>query len=147
MSWKTFDRCDIALLAAFILSAGLGTWNNCLLFNDGIILVSVGWLGDAWDLYFNQIAGRAVSTFTTFGPAWLVRWAFDISSGAYIILAHALYFAVPLVFWLVIRAVEPQLAFSRLYLAVVLVLVYFPTELIVGTSTWVIWAALFSTPS
>jgi hypothetical protein len=147
MSWKTLDRSDIALLAAFILSAGLGTWNNCLLFNDGIVLVSVGWLGDAWDLYFNQIAGRAVSTFTTFGPAWLVRWTFDISSGTYIILAHALYFAVPLGFWLVIRAVEPQLAFSRLYLAIVLVLVYFPTELIVGTGIWVIWAALLADPA
>jgi hypothetical protein len=147
MSWKTLDGSDIALLAAFVLSAGLGTWNNCLLFNDGIVLVSVGWLGDAWDLYFNQIAGRTVSTFTTFGPAWLARWAFDLSSDPYIVLAHVLYFAVPLGLWLAIRAVEPQRAFSRLYLATTLVLIYFPSELIVGIGLWMIWVALLADPA
>ena len=134
MTRKALDPSDVALLAAFILTAGLGIWNNCLLFNDGAVLLSAGWLGDAWDLYFNQIAGRAVSTFVTFGPAWAARRAFNLSSGTYIILAHALYFAVPLGLWLAIRAVEPQRAFSRLYLAIMLVLVYFPTELIVGVS-------------
>ena len=49
MNRQPLDRCDIALLAAFMLIANLGTWNNCLLFNDGIVFVSVGWLGDAWD--------------------------------------------------------------------------------------------------
>jgi hypothetical protein len=147
MSWKTFDRNDTALLAAFVVIAGLGTWNNCLLFNDGIVLVSVGWLGDAWDLYFNQIAGRAVSTFTTFGPAWAARWAFDLSPGTYIVLAHTLYFAVPLALWLVIRAIEPQRAFSRLYLATTLVLIYFPSELIVGVGLWTIWIALLADPA
>jgi hypothetical protein len=144
MNWKKLDRSDIALLTAFILMAGLGTWNYCLLFNDGIVLASVGWLGDAWVLYLNQFAGRVVSTFTTFGPAWLARRAFGLSSGTYIVLAHALYFAAPLGLWLIIRAVELHRAFSRLYLAVVLVLVYFPTELIVGTGLWVIWAALLA---
>jgi hypothetical protein len=147
MGWKTLDRSDIALLAAFILSAGLGSWNNCLLFNDGIVLVSVGWLGDAWNLYFNQIAGRAISLFTSFGPAWLIRWVFDLSSGTYIKLAHLLYFAAPLALWLAIRAVEPQRAFSRLYLATMLVLIYFPTELIVGSGIWMIWAALLADPA
>jgi hypothetical protein len=147
MTKKTLDACDIALLAAFIFAAGLGTWNYCLLFNDGAVLLSVGWLGDAWDLYFNQIAGRAVSTFATFGPAWAARWAFDLSPGAYTILAHALYFAVPLGLWLVIHAVEPQRAFSRLYLATTLVLIYFPTELIVGIGIWTIWAALLADPA
>jgi hypothetical protein len=147
MDRKTLDRSDIALLAAFILTAGLGSWNDCLLFNDGIVLLSVGWLGNAWDLYFSQIAGRAVSLLGTFGPAWLARWALSLSSGAYIKLAHALYFAVPLLLWLAIRAVEPQRAFSRIYLATMLVLIYFPTELIVGTGIWVIWAALLADPA
>ena len=47
MSWKTLDGSDVALLAAFILSAALGTWNSCLLFNDGIVFLPVGWQGDA----------------------------------------------------------------------------------------------------
>jgi len=144
---KALDPCDIALLAAFILSAGLGIWNNCLLFNDGAVLLSVGWLGDAWDLYFNQIAGRAVSTFATFGPAWAARWMFDLSPGAYMALAHALYFAVPLGLWLVIRSIEPQRAFSRLFLATTLVLIYFPSELIVGIGLWMIWVALLADPA
>ncbi len=147
MTRKTLDAADGALLAAFVVSAGLGTWNNCLLFNDGAVLLSVGWLGDAWDLYFNQIAGRAVSTFVTFGPAWAARWAFDLAPDAYIVLAHALYFTVPLVLWLALRAIEPQRAFSRLYLATMLVLIYFPTELIVGTGLWMIWAAVLADPA
>ena len=147
MSWKTLDRNDIALLAAFLLIAGLGIWTNCLLFNDGAVLLSVGWLGDAWDLYFNQIAGRAVSTFATFGPAWAIRRAFDLSPGAYMVLAHTLYFAVPLGVWLVIRAVEPMRAFSRLYLATTLVLINFPSELIVGIGLWTIWVALLADPA
>ena len=147
MTRKTLDTSDVALLDTFIIAAGLGIWNNCLLFNDGAVLLSVGWLGNAWDLYFNQIAGRAVSTFVTFGPAWAARWAFDLSPGAYIMLAHALYFAVPLVLWLALRAIEPQRAFSRLYLATMLVLICFPTELIVGTGIWMIWAAVLADPA
>ena len=147
MNLKTLEGTDVALLAAFVLSAGLGTWNSCLLFNDGIVFVSVGWLGDAWDLYFSQFAGRAAAMLTTFGPAWAARWAFGLSAGAYVILAHVLYFAVPLVLWLALRAVEPQRAFSRLFLATTLVLIYFPTELIVGTGLWMIWAAVLADPA
>ncbi len=141
------DRCDGALLAAFAVIAVLGIWNNCLLVNDGAILLSAGWLGNAWDLYLNQIASRAVSTLVTFGPAWLARWAFDLSPASYIVAAHILYFTVPLLLWAVIRIVEPHRTFSRLYLAVTLALIYFPTELIVGTGLWMIWAALVADPA
>ena len=103
MSGKTFEGTDAALLAAFLLIASLGTWNSCLLFNDGIVFLSVGWLGDAWDLYFRQFASRIAAMLPTFGPAWLARWAFGLSSSTYIIVAHALYFAVPLGLWLAIR--------------------------------------------
>jgi hypothetical protein len=85
--------------------------------------------------------------FAAFGPAWLARWVFGLSSGAYIVLAHVLYFAAPLGLWLAIRAVEPHRAFSRLYLATMLVLIYFPTELIVGTGIWMIWAAVLADPT
>ena len=37
-------------------------------------------------------------------------------------------FAALLVPWLILRVVEPQRIFSRLYLAIVLVLAYFPSE-------------------
>ena len=142
-----FDRCDAALLGALLLAAALGTWTRCLLVNDGAVLLSAGWLGDAWDLYLNQIAGRAVSTLLAFGPAWAMRWAFGLSSDAYMTLAHALYFATPLSLWLIIRAVEPQRFYSRLYLAAVLALVYFPSELIVGIGLWMIWAAWIADPT
>lgn len=141
------DHCDGALLAAFATIALLGTWNNCLLVNDGGVLLSVGWLGNAWALYLDQIAGRAVSTLVTFGPAWLARWAFDLGPASYVVVAHAFYFAVPPLLWMVIRAVEPQRIFSRLYLAMTLVLVYFPTELIVGMGVWMIWAAVIADPA
>jgi MFS family permease len=138
------DRSDKALLAAFLLAALLGTWSRSLLLNDGAVLISVGWLGDAWHLYFNQITGRAVSVLTLFGPAWAARAILGLSASAYMILAHALYFAVPLVLWLVLRIIERDRLFSRLYLAVVLVLMYFPSELIVGIGLWLIWLALVS---
>lgn len=140
-------RCDLALLATFVLAAALGTWTSCLLVNDGAIFLSVGWLGDAWDLYYSQDADRAVAMLLDYGPAWAARWAFDLSSRAYMTLAHALYFAVPLVLWLILRAIEPQRLFSRLYLAIVLALVYFPTELIAGLGLWMIWLALVSDPT
>ena len=69
MRRPTFDACDAVLLAAFALTAALGTWTSALLVNDGTFLLSVGWLGDAWDLYFNQLAERSVSTMVTFGLA------------------------------------------------------------------------------
>lgn len=142
------ERTDWALLAAFLLAAFLGTWTRCLLLNDGAVLLSVGWLGNPWDLYFfNQFASRMVSVLLAFGPAWAARVAFDPSSSSYMTLAHALYFATPLALWLVLRAVEPHRLFSRLYLAIVLALIYFPTELIVGIGLWLIWMALIVDPT
>ncbi|MBX9946754.1 MAG: hypothetical protein K2Y40_21945 [Reyranella sp.] len=143
----SLDRCDGALLAAFAMIALLGTLNNCLLVNDGAVLLSAGWLGNAWDLYLDQITSRAVSTLLSFGPAWLARWAFDLAPADYVTVAHMLYFAVPPLLWMVIRAVETHRIFSRLYLAITLVLVYFPTELIVGTGVWMIWMALIADPT
>jgi hypothetical protein len=137
-------RSDKGLLAVFLLAAGLGTWTRCLLMNDGAVFMSAGWLGDAWHLYFDQIAGRAVSVLTLFGPAWAARAILGLGASAYMAVAHALYFAVPLVLWLVLRAVERHRVFSRLYLAIVLVMMYFPSELIVGIGLWLIWLALVS---
>lgn len=142
-----FERTDWALLAAFLLAAALGTWNSALLLNDGAIFLSAGWLGDSWNLYFSQNADRFVSTLLTYGPAWAARRAFDLSSSAYIALAHLFYFAVPLMLWLILRAVETQRLFSRLYLAVVLALLYFPTEQISGIGIWMIWLALVIDPA
>jgi hypothetical protein len=147
MNRQPLDRCDIALLAAFIFNAALGTWNSCLLVNDGAFLLSVGWLGDAWDLYFNQIAERSVSTLVAFGPAWAARWAFSLSSGAYMVLAHVLYFGAFLALWFAIRLVEPHRVFSRLYLAIALALAYFPTEYLVGIGLWMIWMAYLASPA
>ena len=137
-------RTDQALLAAFLLAALLGIWTRCLLLNDGAVLMSAGWLGDAWHLYFDQIAGRAVAVLALFGPAWAARAVFGLDATTYLTVAHALYFAVPLALWLALRAVERDRLFSRLYLAIVLMLVYFPSELIVGIGLWLIWLALVS---
>jgi hypothetical protein len=140
-------RSDKALLAVFLLAAVLGTWTRCLLMNDGAVFMSAGWLGDAWHLYFDQIAGRAVSVLTLFGPAWAARRILGLGSSTYVTVAHVLYFAVPFVLWLVLRAVERHRVFSRLYLAIALVLMYFPSELIVGIGLWLIWLALVSDPA
>ena len=115
--------------------------------NDGGVQLSAGWLGNAWDLYLGQLAGRAVALLVTFGPAWAARWAFDLGPATYVTVAHMLYFAVPLLLWLAIRAIEPHRVFSRLYLAAVLALVYFPTEVIVGLGLWMIWAAVLVDPA
>jgi len=141
------DRCDGALLAAFTLIALLGTLNNCLLVNDGGIQLSAGWLGNAWDLYLGQLAARAVSMLVAFGPAWAAREAFDLGPASYVLVAHLLYFAVPFLLWVAIRAIEPHRTFSRLYLATALVLIYFPTELILGAGLWLMWAAVAADPS
>lgn len=146
MTPTAFDRTDAALLGAYLLTAALGTWTSCLLLNDGAVLITAGWLGDAWDLYFGQIAGRAISLLIAFGPAWAARAAFGLSIDAYVVMAHALYFAAPLGLWLIVRFVEPCRLFSRLYLAILLPLVYFPTELIPGLGLWMIWAAWISRP-
>lgn len=137
---------DRLLLLAFLAVAVLGTATSCLMVNDGAVFVAAQWLGDAWDLYLRQVASRGLSVLLTFGPAWAARSLFGLSSGTFIVLAHALYFAVPLAFWCLIRAIEPHPAFARLYLAIAMALVYFPSELIVGIGLWMIWAALLASP-
>ena len=141
------ERTDWALLAAFLLAAALGTWTSCLLVNDAAIFLTAGWLGNSWDLYFSQDADRVVSMLLTYGPVRVVHWAFGLSTSGYIALAHVLYFAVPLVLWLMLRAIEAQRLFSRLYLAIVLALIYFPTEQITGIGIWMIWLALVTDPA
>ena len=74
----------------------------------------------------------------------MARVGFDLDAGAYLTLAHVLYFAVPLVLWRVLRAVERDRLFSRLYLALALAMIYFPAELIFGIGVWLIWLALVS---
>lgn len=140
------DRSDKALLAAFLLAAGLGTWTRCLMHDDGAIIIAAGWLGNFWDLYAGQIPDRAAAVLAMHGPAWWARATFDLDSTTYVVLAHALYFAVPLVLWLVLRAVESERLFSRLYLAIVLPTLYFPTELIFGVGIWMTWLAWVSGP-
>jgi hypothetical protein len=137
---------DRALLAAFVVAAVLGSLGQCLLVNDGAIFVAVGWLGGAWDLYLRQLASRAVSIYLSFGPAQLVLWVLPLSPAAFVALAHILYFAAPLALWLLLRAIEPHRLFSRLYLAIVLALLFFPSEAIVGIGLWMIWLALASDP-
>ena len=141
------DRVDWALLAAYLLAAALGTWQTCLLVNDGAVYLTAAWLGDAWDLFFDQNTGRAVSTLFQFGLAWAVRPLFGASAVAFITVAHVLYFAGPLVLWLVLRAVEPQRVYSQIYLAVASAMVYFTSELIVGMGLWLIWLALLARPA
>jgi len=135
------DRTDAVLLGTYLLIAGLGTWTRALLLNDGAVLMTAGWLGNAWDIYFSQIPGRAVSVLISFGPAWILQSTLGLSPDTYIVAAHVLYFAAPICLWLVLRFIEPLPIFSHLYLAAVLVLVYFPTELIPGIGLWTIWAA------
>jgi len=139
---RSFDWSDGALLAAYVLAATLGTWTSCLLINDGAVFLTTGWLGDAWDLYFSQVADRSVSLFLAYGPALLARWTFGLSANSYITVAHILYFTVPLLLWLVLRAIETRRIYSRLYLAVTLSMIYFPTEMIIGCGLWLIWLAI-----
>jgi hypothetical protein len=141
------DGCDLALLAAFLLNAGLGTWTHCLLVHDGAILLTAGWLGDGWDLYFSQNASRAVSTLLSFGPVWQLRHALTLSAETYVVLGHLLYFAMPLCLWLLLRAVEPCRVFSRLYLALTLALIYFLAEVVIAAAFWMIWLALIVPPA
>jgi hypothetical protein len=114
--------------------------------NDGAVFVAAQWLGDAWDLYLRQVASRGLSVLLMFGPAWAARSLLGLSSGTFVVLAHALYFAVPLTFWGLIRAIEPHPAFARLYLTISTAMVYFPSELIVGIGLWMIWAAIVASP-
>jgi hypothetical protein len=93
---------------------------------DGAIIIAAAWLGDFWDLYASQIPDRAIAVLAQYGPAWLVRALFGLGAGTYVTVAHMLYFAVPLCLLLALRAVEPHRLFSRLYLAVILPMIYFP---------------------
>lgn len=146
-STKRLDPCDAALLAAFVLIAVIGTLQKCLLVNDAAVYLAAAWLGNAWDLFYSQNTGRLVSTLLQFGPAWLLRPAFGGDAGAFMSTAHALYFAVPFGLWLIVRAVEPQRIYSRLYLAVVLVLIQFTSEMVQGIGLWTIWLALMADPA
>ena len=114
---------------------------------DGAVFLIAAWMGDAWDLFFNQVAGRSVSAFVQFGPAWALRAMFDPSPDQFMIAAHVFYFAGPLVLWLILRAVEPQRIYSRLYLAIVLVLIYFISEMLAGIGLWMIWLAVLADPA
>src|SRR5215831_8609011 len=127
---RHLDRCDVALLAAFVVVAALGTWQKSLLVVDGAVYLAAAWLGDAWDLFFSQTAGRGLSTLFQFGSAWALRPLFGSSSDAFQVAAHLLYFAAPLALWLILRLVEPQRIYSRLYLAATLSLIYFTSEMI-----------------
>jgi hypothetical protein len=144
---KQLDRSDVALLATFAVVAVLGTWQSCLLVIDGAVYLAAAWLGNAWDLFFDQTAGRAVATFFQFGPAWALRSAFELSSNTFLLVAHALYFAVPLGLWVILRLVEPERIYSRLYLAFVLALIYFTSEMVAGFGLWLIWLACFTHPT
>ena len=139
---RPLDLPDKALLAAFVVIAIVGSLNNVLLVNDGAYFLSVTWLGDAWDLYFDQFVGRALSLLLAFGPAWALRAAMNPSANTFLFVGHLFYFAVPLVLWLVLRAAETVRIYSRLYLAAMLTLIYFPTELIAAAGLWMIWMAL-----
>lgn len=81
-----------------------------------------------------------------FGVAWLLRPLFGKSSDAFLYAAHALYFAAPLVLWLILRRVEPQRVYSRLYLAILPMIVLFPSELAAGLGLWLIWFASLGDP-
>jgi hypothetical protein len=140
------ERADWALLTAYLLAAALGTWQSCLLVNDGAIYLAAVWLGDAWDLFFDQNTGRAVSTLFQFGLGWALRPIFGFSSAAFVAVAHGLYFAGPLILWLILRAVEPQRVFSRLFLSISLAMIYFTSEMIAGMGLWLIWLALLADP-
>ena len=144
---RQLDPCDAALLAAFIVVAVLGTWQKCLLVNDGAVYLTAAWLGNAWDLFYDQNTGRAISTLLQFGLAWALRPVFDNTPDAFMVVAHALYFAGPLVLWLVLRLIEPQRLFSRLYLAIALALVFFTSEMVQGIGLWMIWFALLADPA
>lgn len=136
------EPADWALLMAFSAAAVLGTLVQCLLVNDGALFIATGWLGNSWTLYFGQFADRALGAYFSFGPAQVVLHVFPMSAGAFVTLSHILYFLVPLALWLVLRRIEPRRFFSRLYLASVLALLFFPTELIVGNGFWLIWLAI-----
>lgn len=141
-----FDLPDFALLGVYFAMAVIGTLTGALLVSDAAILMSVGWLGDAWDLYLGQFSARALAVLLAYGPAWGARAAFDLGANTHMALAHALYFAMPLALWFIVRAVEPHRLYSRLYLAFTIVLIYFPTEVFTAAGLWTIWLAWTASP-
>ncbi len=129
------DRVDKALLAAYLVAALLGTWQQCLMVNDGAVYIAAAWLGDAWDLFFDQNPGRVVSTLFQFGLAWLLGPAFGGAADAFVAATYVFYFAGPLVLYAILRAVEPQRVYARLYLCLVLAMIYFTSEMIAGRNS------------
>jgi hypothetical protein len=114
--------------------------------SDGAVVLTAVWFDDAWGLYLSQIASRGLSNLTMFGPAWAMRSVLNLSAPTFLTVAHVLYFCGPMVLWLLIRSVEPHAAFSRLFLATALVLVYFVTELTAGIGLWLAWLAVVVSP-
>ena len=51
-----------------------------------------------------------------------------------------------LLLWAVLRVLEPNRLFSRLFLAMALALVYFLTELVIGAAFWMMWMAVVANP-
>lgn len=144
---RPLERPDWALLAAYLLGGVLGTWTSCLMVHDGAVLLTAAWLGNAWDIYFSQNASRAVSTLLMFGAIWGLREAFGLSAEAFIFLGHVLYFAMPLGLWWLLRQVESERLFSRLYLAIALPMVYFLAELVAGAAFWMMWMSIVANPA
>lgn len=141
-----FELPDLALLGALLIVTVVGSSQMSLMVIDGAVSITAAWLGNAWALFYDQVTGRAVSTLLAFGPVWALSGWVDLPANAFVVVAHLLNFAVPLLFWLVLRAVEPQRIFSRLYLAVSLALVFFISELIAGMGLWMIWLAVLDHP-
>ena len=141
-----FDLSDLALLGALLIVTVIGSSQMSLMVIDGAGSITAAWLGNAWALFYDQVTGRAVSTLLAFGPAWALSGLVDLPAAVFVVAAHVLNFAVPLVFWLILRAVEPQRIFSRLYLAVSLVLIFFSSEMIPGMGFWMIWLAVLDHP-
>jgi hypothetical protein len=144
---RPLDRADAALLAAYLLVALLGTWQNALLVIDGAVYLAAAWLGDAWSLFFDQTTGRAVSTFLQFGPAWALSAVVGTSTRTFLIASHLFYFGIPLGLWAIVRRIEPQPVYARLYLAAALTLVCFTSEMVQGMGLWMIWLAWMAEPA
>jgi hypothetical protein len=106
------------LPAGVLAAAALGTLTKYLRLDDASIFIAVGGLGDSWDFYFGQFASRVLGMYALFGPAQLVLRVVPMSADAFVVLSHVLHFAMPLVLWLALRAIEPHRLFSRLYLAI-----------------------------
>lgn len=140
------ERSDKVLLATFLLAAALGTWTRCLLVNDGAVYIAAAWIGNTWSLFFDQNVARTVSTLIQFGLAWVLRPVFGDAADAFVLAAHAFYFAGPVILWLVLRAIEPQRVYSRLYLAVTAMMIFFTSEMVAGMGLWLIWLALVASP-